>query len=71
MSNKTRRQADDGAYLWLVLFTLVVVGGLVIALVYGTMALLTAVPILLCGAALIAVPWGVLTLIEKWRNRLQ
>ena len=64
MSNNTRRQADDRAYLWMVLFTLVVVGGLVIALVYGPAALLTAVPVLLGGAALIVVPYLVLKGIE-------
>ncbi|MCB8920064.1 MAG: hypothetical protein H6662_00640 [Ardenticatenaceae bacterium] len=55
---------DERPYLWMVLFTLVVVGGLVIALVYGPVALLTAVPILLGGAMLIVIPYLVLKGIE-------
>jgi len=62
------RQDSDRKYLYLVLFTLVVVGGFLIALIYGPESLLTALPCLLGGAALILLPWGVLTLIQKWRD---
>jgi hypothetical protein len=62
---------DERPYLKMVLFTLVVAGGFVIALVYGPAALLTAVPILLGGAALIMIPWWILTALEKWRNRIE
>ena len=48
----------------MVVFTLVVVGGLIITLIYGSTSLLTALPILLGGAALIAVPYLVLKGIE-------
>lgn len=52
---KTKR--DERTYLWLVLAMLVLGGGLVITLVYGPPALLTAVPFLLFGVALIMLPY--------------
>ena len=65
-SNTRRfRQESDRKYLYLVLFTLVVVGGLLIAIIFGPESLLTALPCLLGGAALILLPWAVLTLIQK------
>lgn len=65
------RQNDEQRLLYLVIFTLVVVGGGLIGLIFGWEAWLTAVPCLLGGAFLILVPWGLLTLAEKWRNRLE
>lgn len=70
-NGRLRRQAENRRYLWLVLLTLVVVGGGLIGLIYGQGALLTAVPCLLGGAALILIPWWVLTLLEKWRNWME
>lgn len=58
------RQENDRQFLKMVIFALVVVGGLIIALIYGPTSLLTALPILLGGAALIAVPYWVLKGIE-------
>jgi preprotein translocase subunit SecY len=58
------RQENDRQFLKMVVFTLVVVGGLIIALIYGPASLLTSLPILLGGAALIAVPYLVLKGIE-------
>ena len=55
----------------LAIFTLVVVGGGLIATILGLEALLVAVPFLLGGALLIFVPWLLLTAIEKWRARLE
>ena len=66
-TRRERREADR-KYLYLVIFTLVVVGGFLIAVIYGPESLLTALPCLLGGAALILLPWGVLTLIQKWRD---
>jgi len=63
------RRESDRKFLYLVIFTLVVVGGTLIALIYGPGALLTALPCLLAGAALILVPWLLLTAAEKWRDR--
>ena len=72
MSNPRRqREQENRRYLWLVLLTLVVVGGGLIGLIYGRTALLTAVPCLLGGAALILIPWWALTLLEKWRNWME
>jgi hypothetical protein len=58
------RQDNDRQFLKMVLFSLVVVGGLIIALVYGPASLLTALPILLGGAAIIAIPYLTLKGIE-------
>ena len=70
-SSREIRKSNDRFTLIMVLFTLVVVGSLLIGLIYGWLAILTAVPILLFGALLIFVPWGLLVLIEKWRNSLE
>ncbi len=61
------RQQTDKKLLNLVLFTLVVVGGGLIALIWGPAALLTALPCLMGGALLILIPWTILTALEKWR----
>jgi len=65
------RRESDRKFLYLVIFTLVVVGGGLIALIYGPGSLLTALPCLLIGVALILVPWLVLTIFEKWRDRME
>jgi hypothetical protein len=62
---------DDRRTLILVLVMLVLGGGLVIALVYGPWALATAVPVLLFGSLLILLPYGLLTMLQKWRNQLE
>lgn len=64
------KDKDEKRLLFLVIFTLVVVGGGLIGLIFGWEALLTAVPCLLGGAFLIFVPWGLLTLAGKWRDRM-
>ena len=63
------RRESDRKFLILVIFTLVVVGGGLIALIYGPGSLITALPCLLGGAALILIPWLLLTAAEKWRDR--
>jgi len=65
------RRESDRKYLLLVIFTLVVVGGGLIALILGPEALLTALPCLLGGVLLILVPWLLLTAIEKWRDWME
>ena len=71
-SNTRRsRREGDRKYLILVIFTLVVVGGFLIALIYGPEALLTALPCLLGGAALILLPWLLLTAMQNWRDRIE
>lgn len=65
------RKTNNSSYLLMVIFTLVVVGSVLIGLIFGGTAVLTALPFLLGGAILILLPWTVLTLIEKWRDRLE
>ena len=67
---RRNRQETDKRLLVLVIFMLVVVGGALIGLILGWEAVVTAVPCLLGGALLSLVPWGLLTLAEKWRDRL-
>lgn len=67
---RRNRQETDKRLLVLVIFMLVVVGGTLIGLIFGWEAVVTAVPCLLGGALLILVPWGLLTLAEKWRDKL-
>lgn len=55
----------------MVILTLVVVGGGLIALIFGPVALLTALPFLLGGALLILLPWGLLTAVQKWRDHME
>jgi protein-S-isoprenylcysteine O-methyltransferase Ste14 len=64
-----RRQSDQ-KYLILVILTLVLVGGGLIAVILGPTAFLTSLPCLLGGAGLILVPWLLLAAIEKWRDRM-
>jgi len=65
------RQESDRKYLIMVIFTLVVVGGLLIALIFGPETLLTALPCLLGGAALILLPWLLLSALQRWRDRVE
>ena len=71
INTRRLRQESDRNYLYLVLFTLVVVGGFLIAIIFGPESLLTALPCLLGGAALILLPWAVLTLMQKWRDGIE
>lgn len=65
------RQESDRKYLYLVVFTLVVVGGGLIAFIFGPEPLLTALPCLLGGAVLIFLPWAVLSIIQRWRDGME
>ncbi len=62
------KQESDRKYLYLVIFTLVVVGGFLIAVIFGPESLLTALPCLLGGAAMILIPWLILSLLQRWRD---
>ena len=64
------RRQSERKLLALVIFALVVVGGGLIALIYGPGALLTALPCLLGGAALILGLWLLFSLVERWLKRL-
>ena len=63
------RRDSEKKFLFLVLFTLVFVGGGLIALIFGLEALLTALPCLLGGAALMIGLWLLLSLGEWWLRR--
>ncbi|MCA9873340.1 MAG: hypothetical protein KC441_06785 [Anaerolineales bacterium] len=69
-NKRQQRRESDNKLLLLVIFVLVVVGSVLIALIFGRETFLTSVPCLLGGALLILVPWGLLTLAEKWRDRM-
>ncbi len=60
------RQQTDRRLLLAVLFALVVVGTGLIALIWGMSAVVTAVPCLLGGAALLVVLWLIFAAIERW-----
>ena len=62
------RQRNDRAFLFLVLFCLVVVGGALIWAIYGNTALLTALPCLLFGVAAIGLPYLLLVVIERYTS---
>lgn len=68
-NSRELRKENDRQFLKMVVFTLVVVGGLIISLIYGPASLLTSLPILLGGAALVAAPYFVLKGLEWLRNR--
>lgn len=65
------RKKSERSYLFLVIFTFVVVGGLLIALIFGWQSLLTALSCLLAGGSLILIPWLVLEGLQWWRNRME
>lgn len=65
------RRDKDRRLLVLVILTLVVAGGGLIGVILGPEALLTALPCLLGGALLILLPWLLLTVVEKWRDRME
>lgn len=70
-SSRRLQQTNDRKFLIMVILTLVGVGGGLIALIFGPLALLTALPFLLGGALLILLPWGLLTAVQKWRDHME
>jgi len=60
-NNRKLREETDRKMLWMVVLTLVVFGGVLIGLIYGVTAIMTALPFLLLGALAI----GILFLIMK------
>jgi Na+/phosphate symporter len=64
----TRKLRDDlnRRLFWLVLFVLVIVGGGLIAAIYGSSAAVLGLACLLVGAGVIGLVWAIFTLIGKW-----
>ncbi len=60
------RRDTNRRLLWLVLFVLVVVGGMLIAVAYGAPAAMLGVLCLLAGAGAVLTIWVMLSLIGKW-----
>ena len=71
MNSRRFRREGDRTYLILVILTLVVVGGALIALIFGPVAMLAALPFLLGGAGLILLPWLLFSLLERWRDQME
>jgi membrane protein implicated in regulation of membrane protease activity len=64
-----RKSDKDRTNLFITLFTLIFIGGGIIALVYGLEALLTALPVLLFGALIILLLWLLFTAVSRRRDR--
>ena len=64
-----QRRQTERRLLLLVIVVLVLVGGVLIALIYGLGALLAALPCLLGGAGAILVLYLLFALTERWLNR--
>lgn len=60
------RSRSDRHFLWLVIGSLLIVGGGLIFLIYGRWALVTGLLCLIPAAGIILFLWGLLTLIERW-----
>jgi polyferredoxin len=63
------RRRQERQLLALAIAVLVVVGGALIALIYGPGALITALPCLLAGAGAILILYLLFLLTERWVNR--
>jgi hypothetical protein len=63
---RAARQQTERRYLALVVGMLIVGGSVVIGLVYGWVAVFTAVPCLLGGALLLLLVYFLLNRLEKW-----
>ena len=61
---RAQRQREQRRLFWIVVFFLVVVGGITIALVYGPSAAVLGLVCLLAGAGVLGLLWLILLLIE-------
>jgi fatty acid desaturase len=60
------RRKNDRNLAFAVVIFLVGVGGALIALIYGSSALILGLTCLLAGAGLFGLVWLILTLMERW-----
>lgn len=63
------RRRDDRALFLAVIAVLLVVGGGLIYIIYGTGALITGLACLLFGVGILLLLWLIMTAIERWANR--
>lgn len=63
------RRKDDRRLLVAVIAFLLIVGGGLIYVIYGTGALFTGLACLLFGVGLLLLLWFILTAIERWVNK--
>ena len=68
-NNRKLREETDRKMLWMVVLTLVVFGGIVVGLIYGTMAFVAALPFLLLGALAIGILYLILSGIDYLLKR--
>lgn len=63
---RARRRREQRQLFWLIAGFLVIVGGAIIALAYGSRAVVLGATCLLAGVGILGLLWGVLLLIERW-----
>ena len=67
----SKHHNEDRAYLAMTMGTLLIIGGGIIALIYGPASLLTSLPFLLLGSLLIWLLWKIVTAVGSWRERTE
>jgi uncharacterized membrane protein len=63
---RAERRREQRRLFWLVVAFLIVVGGAVIGLAYGSRAIVLGAMCLVAGVAALALVWGILSLMERW-----
>lgn len=66
---RAQRRRDERALFLAVIAVLLLVGGGLIYVIYGTGALVTGLACLLFGVGLLVLLWLIVTAIERWANR--
>lgn len=65
---RKQRKDEERNMIKLVLFVLIVVGGGLIGLIYGPVALLGALPCLIGGGIVLALAWAGFALLDKYTD---
>jgi protein-S-isoprenylcysteine O-methyltransferase Ste14 len=66
---RAMRRRNDRALFLAVIAVLLVVGGGLIYIIYGTGALITGLACLLFGVGILLLLWLIMSAIERWANR--